>query len=311
MNTKLKLSVVISAYNEENKIEECLKSIKFADEIVFVDNFSTDKTIEIAKRYDSRIISVENNLMLNVNKNLGFSKAKGEWILSLDADERVTEELADEIKSIINSSENSVSGYWIPRKNILFGKWIQGEMWWPDYQLRLFKNGKGKFPEQHVHEYVQVEGETKKLTSCLVHENYSSIAQYLNKMDKIYTESEVEKIIKSGQKLNWTHALILPSRDFLKTFFMQKGYKDGLHGLVLSLLQAFYMEIVFVKVWERSGFKEENSESFLKDIYGEFKKINHEFLYWFLSSFYSETDNKIKKSFYRIQRKLISLKIKK
>ena len=305
------LSVVISAFNEEERIKDCLESVKdLASEIIFVDNSSLDKTREIAKKYTDKIFTRKNNLMLNVNKNYGFSKATGDWILSLDADERITPELEEEIKEKIGNSDpptgggnSDVVGYWIPRKNIIFGKWIQHSIWWPDYQLRLFRRGKGRFPEKHVHEYLHVEGQTEKLQNPLEHLNYSTISQFIYKMDKIYTESEVEKIISSGKVLTWIDAIRFPVNDFLKTFFAQKGYKDGLHGLVLSMLQAMYQEVVFAKVWERQGFKEENNAHFLKDIYKECKKIIREFHYWSITSFLETSYNPLKRLFYRALRK--------
>ena len=306
MNT---LSVVISAFNEEAKIKDCLESVKdLASEIVFVDNLSLDKTREIARKYTDKILTRKNNLMLNVNKNYGFSKATGDWVLSLDADERLTPELATEIKEKIardkrQETNDQINGFWIPRKNIIFGKWIQHSIWWPDYQLRLFRRGKGKFPEKHVHEYIRVEGTTEKLENPLLHLNYSNVSQFLYKMDKIYTESEVEKIITSGKVLGWIDAIRFPINDFLKTFFAQKGYKDGLHGLVLSMLQAMYAEVVFAKVWERQGFREENSTHFLKDIYNECKKIIQEFHYWSITSFLETSYHPLKRLFYKGLRK--------
>lgn len=296
----MSLSVVISAYNEEGKIEDCLKSASFADEVILVDNSSRDKTVEIARKYTSQIFTRANNLMLNVNKNFGFIKAKSDWILSLDADERISQELQKEIKAVISSS-NANNGYWIPRKNIIFKKWITSEMWWPDYQMRLFRKGKGKFPEKHVHEYIDVDGKTEKLKSPLVHENYTSIDQYLNKMINIYVPNEVKN--RSGYKIKWSDSLQFPINDFLKTFFLQKGYKDGLHGLVLSMLQAFYMELVFVKLWEKQGF-EESTQDFHKDLKKEAKDIRKEFRYWILTYLMHQTKNPFKKIGLRVARKL-------
>lgn len=295
----MNLTIVISAYNEEKNIEECLKSVSFADEIILVDNTSSDKTVEVSRKYTSNIFTRPNNIMLNVNKNFGFSKAKSDWVLSLDADERVSPSLQKEIEKTIKSSK--IDGYWIPRKNIIFGKWITGEMWWPDYQLRLFKRGKGKFPEKHVHEYLKVKGETEKLTQPLIHNNYTSLDQYIYKMLNIYVPSEVKS--REGVRLGWIDSLRFPINDFLKTFFLQRGYKDGLHGLVLSLLQAFYMEIVFVRLWEKEGFRKENPKDFLSKIKKEFEKINKEFKYWFLTSKIRETKNPFKKIIYKIARK--------
>jgi glycosyltransferase involved in cell wall biosynthesis len=310
MNEKPMISVVISAFNEEDKIKDCLDSIKnLATEIVFVDNSSSDKTPYIAKRYTGKVYTVKNNPMLNVNKNYGFLKATGEWILSLDADERVTQDLASEIKSEIRNPKSEAIGYWIPRKNIIFGKWIQHSIWWPDYQLRLFRNGKGRFPEIHVHEYIDVEGKTEKLKNHLEHINYTNISQYIYKMDKIYTESEAQKIVSIGKELGWIDAIRFPANDFIKTFFAQKGYKDGLHGLVLSILQALYAEVVFAKVWERQGFRKENSPAFLKEMYKEIKSIVYEFKYWLLTCMLDETKNPFKKIAYKLARKRLTRKI--
>ena len=298
-----KLSVVISAFNEEKKIEDCLKSASFADEIIFVDNSSSDGTLKIAKKYTPKISTRENNPMLNINKNFGFSKAKNEWILSLDADERITDELKKEIQSIIKDDKKDVNGFWIPRKNIIFRKWIQNSIWWPDYQLRLFRKDRGRFPEKHVHEYLEVEGKTEKLQHPMIHQNYSSISQYLYKMENIYTESEVKNRLEEKIEIQWVDALRYPIGDFLKTFFSQKGYKDGLHGFVLSLLQAFYMEVVFVKLWEKQGFKEKTPDNFLKELYEGFRKIKKEFNYWFLTSLINETRNPLKKIILKIVKK--------
>lgn len=308
----MKISVVISAFNEERKLPACLDSLDgFADEIIVVDNTSQDTTNKIAKKYTKHVYKRENNLMLNINKNFGFLKATGDWIISLDADERITPDLAAEIKKVIEKNDEKVSGYWIPRKNIIFGKWIQNSIWWPDYQLRLFRNGKGIFGEKHVHEMITIDGQTEKLSSPMIHENYESISQYLYKLDKIYTESEVKNIIASGKIISWLDAIRFPLEDFLKTFFLQKGYKDGLHGLVLSLLQAFYAEIVFVKVWEKQGFIEYNDKNFLRNIEKEFSMSGLKLRYWFLSSWIENRKNPFVGISLRLKRKKILSRISK
>lgn len=309
-----KLSVVISAYNEEAKIKDLFESLKYLDqileEIIFINNSSLDKTKEIAEKYTDKVFIVPNNLMLNTNKNLGFTKVKTEWILNLDADERVTPELAQEIIKVLSGSDEKINGYAVPRKNIIFGKWIQNSIWWPDFQLRLFRKEKGKFAEKHVHELLSVDGETKNLTEPMIHENYSSISQYLYKMDKIYTEDEVKNLISMGKTLHWTEAITMPLGDFLKTFFMQKGYRDGLHGLALSILQAFYTELIFLKMWEHNGFKEVNDRNFLIDVYKTSRKLGFEIRYWFLSAMIDESKGRVKKSYLKLLRKMTSRKIK-
>lgn len=300
-----KLSVVISAHNEEKNIKDCLESAnQLGDEIILIDNNSTDKTQEIGREYGAKIYTQPNNLMLNINKNFGFEKASGDWILNLDADERVTPELRDEIVASIKDQVSSVDGYWIPRKNIIFGKWIQHSLWSPDEQLRLFRKGKGRFPEKHIHEALEINGSTGHLKNPLTHLNYASVSQFLYKLDKIYTENETDVFLRSGKKLKWTDAITWPVEDFLKTFFAQKGYKDGLHGLVLSLLQAFYAEIVFAKIWEKQGFWEPKEEDFLKKVEGEFAKTKKDLNYWFSETYLEETKNPFRKLLLKIKRKL-------
>ncbi len=303
------LSVVISAFNEEDKIRDCLESIKnLASEMIFVDNSSSDKTPYIAKRYTGKVFIVKNNPMLNVNKNYGFSKATGDWILSLDADERVTPELSKEIKEKIGNLDppvgrgnSDVVGYWIPRKNIIFGKWIEHTGWYPDYQLRLFRKGKGRFPEEHVHEMIKVEGEVDHLKNHIVHYNYETISQFLNKMSNIYVPNEAEQLIKSGYKFNWQDSIRFPVREFLSRFFAREGYKDGFYGLMLSMLMAFYHFIVFVNLWERNGFKKIEDDKLLKDVEKEFDKSYKEILFWFSNTRFK---NPLKRALYKLTKRL-------
>lgn len=297
------ISVVISAYNEEDKIEDCLKSVKsLADEIIFIDNSSSDKTSQIAKKYTDNIFILPNDpVMLNRNKNFGFSKASCKWIISLDADERITNELSAEIKKAI--SNNSYSGFEIPRKNIIFGKWIKHSIWWPDYNLRLFKKGVGSFPLKHVHEKLMLKGKVGKLQNPMVHYNYQTVSQYIKKLDNTYTESEAQNFIQSGKDFHWFDAIRWPISDFVKTYFFQEGYKDGLHGLVLSQLQAFYSLVFFAKVWERKEkFKDLTPPDFLHESLKEFAKASKEILYWVYTA--KMETNSVKKLYYKVRRRL-------
>ena len=287
---KQSLSIVLSVHNEEKLLEEALKSVKdLADEIIVVDNESTDRTAQIAKKYTKSIYEHKNTPnSLNTSKNYGFSKAKGDWILSLDADERVSPELAEEIMSSLRNfsqstdvSQTSIDGYWFPRKNIVFGKWIQHGIWYPDKQLRLFRKGKGKFPEKHNHEYLEVTGELGELKNHLVHQNYQTIIQFVDKMNHTYTDNEAEVLLASGKKLEWFDAIRMPVSDFILNFFRRQSYKDGLHGLILSSLQAFYALLVFAKAWERQGFWEYDSKDFARDVRIELKSKGKEFSWWY------------------------------
>lgn len=292
------ISAVLSVFNEEAKLARTLEALRWVDEIIVIDNESTDQTATIAKKYGAIVYKEKNNLMLNINKNRGFTKAKCDWILYLDGDEVVPPELAQEINESVHNSQ--IMGYWISRKNIIFGKWIQHGLWWPDKQLRLFQRGKGKFPCKHIHEYVEIDGLTGELQKPYIHYNYESIHQYLTKIDRAST-SEAISLREMHYQIMWYDAIRFPMSDFLKIYFAQKGYKDGLHGLMLSLLQAFYSFTVFAKVWEGEKFVER--ELPVEVVEKELTRTRMEARYWLLSAKLGDTQNVMKKIWYRWLRK--------
>ena len=300
---KNQLSVVISVFNGEKELDDCLRSVSFADEIVIVNNSSTDKTEDVVRKYTDKIFTRPNNPMLNINKNFGFSKATGEWILCLDADERVTPELKKEIQSTINNQQSTINGFWIPRKNIIFGKWIEHTGWYPDHQLRLFRNGEGKFPEKHVHEMIKVIGEMDYLKSNLLHYNYTTVSQFLTKLN-IYVSNEAEQLLSNGYKFMWQDAIRFPVKEFLSRFFAREGYKDGLHGLVLSLLMAFYHLLIFATIWEKKGFEKVEHKYFFDEVGRELKKSSRDMFFWIDSEKIKLIKNPFKKVVYKTIRKI-------
>jgi glycosyltransferase involved in cell wall biosynthesis len=296
----MKLSVCLATYNEEKNIKDCLESVKWADEIVVVDGRSTDKTTVIAGKYTDKVIVRENPLMFHINKQKAFDEATGDWILYLDADERVTPALKREIQRVI--TKKTVNGYWLPRKNIIFGKWIKNEFWHPDYQLRLFRKGKAFLPCRSVHEQPQLTGKAGYLKNHLVHENYRTVDQYLGKFARLYTKNDARQYLKKGEKVEWLDALAWPVREFLATFFARKAYRDGLHGLVLSTFQAFSAFVTFARLWEAQGFKP--SELPLEDFIPEAKKLARETGYWLKTAAIDQQSSPVKKIFLRVKRKI-------
>ncbi len=297
------ISVVISAFNEEKKLPAVLSSVSWVDEIIVIDNESTDLTVQIAKQHGAIVFTRANNPMLNVNKNYGFDQVHSEWILNLDGDEQVPDELADEIKRVIGS-QSSHAGYWIPRKNIIFGKWIQHGLWWPDKQLRLFKKGQGKFPGKHIHEYISVTGTVGELQNPYIHHNYETISQFIRKLDTIYTNNEMQNLASKGYKFQWFDTLRMPVGDFVKVYFSQRGYKDGVHGLILALLQAFYSLVVVAKVWESEGFKDQDLP--LSNIQKELSRAHKEVSYWEKTSQLQETNHPVTKLLIKLKRKYVA-----
>lgn len=303
----MSLSVVISTYNRKEKLQACLESIKaIADEIIVVDNTSSDNSVTLAKKYTKQVYIRPNNSMLNVNKNFGFSKATKEWILYLDDDEKLTFELQKEIQQWKDSldKEIKVSGYFIPRKNIIFGKWIEHTGWYPDHQLRLFKNGKGKFAEIHVHEMLNIEGEVAYLSSPLEHSNYETIHEFLYKMVMTYAPNEANVLLQNGYMFDYLDIVRFPTKEFLSRFFAREGYKDGLHGLMLSLLMAFYHLVVFGYIWERKSFVPVDSGQLLPGVSEETKIFKKELHYWSHTQKIASERNVIKKIYYKTARKI-------
>ncbi len=177
---KQTISVVLATYNEEKNLPDCLESVKdFADEIVIVDGQSFDKTVEIAKKYNAKIKITTNKPIFHINKQMAIDMASSDWILQLDADERISNELEKEILSAVNTT--SLNGYWIPRKNWFLGRFLTKGGQYPDYTLRLYRKGKGRLPQKSVHEQAEVSGTVGFLKNPLIHIADPSFSRYIKR----------------------------------------------------------------------------------------------------------------------------------
>ena len=299
---KIKLSVCVLALNEEKNLKACLESVRpLASEIlVGIDDKTTDKSLEVAKKYTEKVYKLKHVKLFHVNKQKVVDKASQPWVLWLDADEVVDKDLGVEIKKVIKNKE--FNGYYIPRKNYIFNKWIQHTGWYPDYQLRLWQKGKVTWPCVSIHEDPMVEGQTANLSGHLVHQNYTSVGQYLNKLNK-YTSLDAERLKDEIRSPFIKHVLVRPLDELIKRLVAEKGYKDGLHGLVLSLLQAFYELVVVVKIWEMGKFKPEETEV-LRKVEKQGKRLQIAFNWWKRELKINETGNQVVKVFNKSLRKL-------
>lgn len=247
----VKISVVIATKNEENNIGACLESVKWADEIVVVDDTSTDGTIQIAEKYTPRIFVNDSRGDFHKNKNFGAEQASGEWILSLDADEIIPKDLAAEIKEAVNSS--SVQGYYLNRRNFFLGKWIRGCGWYPDYILRLFRKGAARWPliEEDFHGTPKADGEKRYLKYDFLHYSYVSFEQYIKKFNQ-YSSALARQEYSRGTKLNFpVHFLFKPCFVFLRKYLLMRGYVDGFRGFFISLASAMTVFMTYAKLWEK------------------------------------------------------------
>ncbi|HUK99611.1 MAG TPA: glycosyltransferase family 2 protein [Nitrospirota bacterium] len=255
-----KLSIAIITYNEESNIRRTLESVAWALEIIIVDSGSSDKTVQICREYTDKIFH-QDWLGFACQKNLAIDKTSGDWVLSLDADEPIEPELVDEIKEIISSS-TSHDGYRIPRRTFFLGKEIKHGGWYPDYNLRLFRRGKGRFEERAVHEAIRVKGSVGKTRHAILHFAYPDLISYLSMMNK-YTTLAVEVMSTqsiSAFKIGWMNILFRPVLTFLYKFIFRLGFLDGKHGLVLNLFHAGYVFAKYAKAWERRESKEYSKE---------------------------------------------------
>lgn len=243
-----KISVCVISFNEERNIEECLKSVSWADEIILVDSYSTDRTVELAKQYTSKIFLAEWKGYSEA-KNYALEKTSNDWIFSLDADERVTPELRDEIIAVINDRNKEYTGYKVARRAYFLGKWIKHCGWYPGYVVRLFRKGAGTFGKSRVHEKLNLVGEIGTLQHDLLHFTDNDLSHYFNKFNK-YTSLAADDLAAKGTPFRVWHLFIKPFYTFFKMFILRRGFLDGLHGFVLSVLSSAYVFTKYAKLWE-------------------------------------------------------------
>lgn len=253
-----KLSVVLATFNEEKNIGPCLDSIKnIADEIIVVDGSSIDKTREIAKKYGAHVIKTTNPPIFHINKNKAIDVATCEWILQLDADERVTSELAKDIKKVIRENKET-NGYWLPRKNFFLGKFLSWGGQYPDYTLRLYRRGKGRLPAKDVHEQAVVQGRVGYLKNDLLHFADLTLKRYLERNDRyinlITLEMERNKLSKTTLKLI-EYFFVKPVWWFLLTQIKHKGILDGWQGIVFSFFSALRFPRAYWRYLRQSNNK--------------------------------------------------------
>ena len=241
----MSLSVVVITKNEEANLARCLESVKWADEIVVVDSDSTDRTVEIARSYGARVFSPEWR-GYGPAKQAGVDHAGGEWILSLDADETVSVELAGEIKAILEDG-TQMAGFYMPRKTNFLGHWIRHCGWYPDLLLRLFRKSHGRFDGAVVHEKVLLEGRAGRLDGNLLHFSYPSLEHYLRKSN-LYTTLGAQEAYRQGKRSRWFDIVVKPPVSFVKHYVSKQGFRDGLEGFILSVLSSIAVLVKYTKL---------------------------------------------------------------
>jgi glycosyltransferase involved in cell wall biosynthesis len=243
---QMKISATIITLNEENNIRECLESVKWVDEIIVSDSGSTDKTVHICEGFGARVY-IDEWMGFGAQKNLVAGRARNDWVLNIDADERVTPELKDEITAL---AKDRFDGYYIPRKNYFGEIWIRRCGWWPDHNLRLYKRSAGAFSEKRVHEAVAIDGPKGYFKNPLIHRTYRDVEDYLRRMER-YSTLAAEQMLAEGRGPRSLDGL-RPYLTFLKMFVLKQGFLDGSTGLMLSRLYMRYTAEKYSKLRKMS-----------------------------------------------------------
>lgn len=284
---KMGISVVINTRNEGEHIERVLRSVKgFASEIVVVDMHSADDTALIAKRYGAKVYTHEPLEYVEPARNFGIKRATDEWVLVLDPDEEIPTSLVKKLRSV--AKKGKAEYYAIPRKNIVFGKWLHHSRWWPDYNVRFFKRGSVTWSSEiHSIPITRGKGVDLKATpqNAIVHHHYTTVEQFITRMNR-YTSVQARELVNGEYKFNWKDIVHKPSSEFLSRYFAGQGYRDGLHGLAVSSLQAFSELVVYLKVWQQNGFA--RNELKPGSVIDELKAAQKEHNYWHADTILSQ-----------------------
>jgi glycosyltransferase involved in cell wall biosynthesis len=248
----MKISATIITLNEEENIAAALESLAWADEIIVVDSESTDRTVEIALRYTDRVIT-QKWLGYAAQKNFASELASHDWVFNLDADERLTPELQSQILSLKTASQTTAAAFEMPRKVYYLGRWIRYSGWYPDYKIRLYDRTRGQWQGKYVHESVKVEGQVGRLTGDLLHYTVGSASEHHQRLDR-YTTLAAREAYENGRRASLGGMLLTPVLTFLKSYFLKRGFLDGIQGLAIAWFAGHYVFLKNLKLWElRNG----------------------------------------------------------
>jgi glycosyltransferase involved in cell wall biosynthesis len=243
-----KLSVTVITHNEAAHIGACLESVGWADEVLVVDCRSTDETVHLARAGGARVI-VRDWPGYAAQKNAAAGEASHDWILSVDADERVTPQLRDEILALLAGAP-AAAGYRVPRITWHLGRWIRTTDWYPDYQLRLYDRRRARWQHRRVHESVAADGTVAYLKHDLQHYSFRDLSDQTTRLDR-YSTLAAEDMYEAGRRAGVIDLVLHPPAAFLRNFVLRRGFADGLPGFVISVMNAHYVFLKFAKLWAK------------------------------------------------------------
>lgn len=255
----MSISVVINTLNEEASIRKCIESVGWASEVVVIDNYSTDRTVDIAESLGAKVYMLKPAGFVEASRNFGINKAVSPWILILDADEIIPKPLGREISRIINNPL-AADAYYIAEKNIVFGKWVKGNALWPDYHPRLFKKGHVEW-ESKMHFIPTPKGTAEHISpteDLAIHhysKSYLTVDGFISAYNK-YSAYEVQQLEDSPYTFKRRHIITIFYKEFKFRFVTHRGFVDGFNGFVIAYMFAFFKTVALLKLWEKEGFKD-------------------------------------------------------
>ncbi|MCX5901121.1 MAG: glycosyltransferase family 2 protein [Proteobacteria bacterium] len=243
-----KLTAAIITFNEEKNICRCLESVRWTDELIVVDSFSTDRTVELARQYTGNVL--QRTWAGHVlQKQFALEQATGDWIISLDADEELSADAAAEIRSALADAPLNVNGYSFPRRSFYLGRWIRHGGWYPDRKLRLVRRGHARWGGQDPHDKLMADGQTRDLQGNILHYVYSDIAHQLRTVDS-FSRITAELWLEKGKRAEPAAMLCKPVAKFFGAYVWKLGMLDGMPGLIISVISAYYVFLKYAKLWE-------------------------------------------------------------
>lgn len=253
-----KISGVLITHNEEDKVGTALASlVGVCDEFVVVDSFSDDATPEICRKFSAKIVQREWTGYAD-QKQFAAELAENDWILSLDADEYLSDTLRHELLEV-KQRQDEVIGFYIPRLTYFMGRWIRHTTWYPDWKLRLYLRTRGRWTQSRVHERVAVEGETGRLKGHIYHNTYSSFSEYLQQLERFSSLAAADSWDR-GKRAKVLHLSVYPPIVFLKNYLVHFGFLDGLPGLAVSVMAAVSTFFKYAKLWEMEKYPEKRND---------------------------------------------------
>ena len=243
------VACVVITKNEEANIQDCLRSVQWANQLIVVDAESCDKTVELARACGAKV-SVRPWPGFGLQKNFGMAQALSDWILILDADERVTEELRGEVRTCLEGwRDGAPVAYRIPRRNFFYGAWVRWGGVYPDYQVRLFRRGVAQYNDVAVHENLIVDGEIGTLVGHLDHYTERSIQDHFKKFG-LYTSLAAQEKAKTVRTVGWIDLVFRPLVVWAKTYILKQGFRDGVNGLIVCVFASMYTFVKYAKLWD-------------------------------------------------------------